>query len=106
MVAESRNVDARNLAGLEHGHAFGDFDGVAIDEDLDGVIGFGEMNPSTGDRGPRREIWWGIGLRCCRFWVLELGRGGDGSGYRILGSQNPRGSVENGGSQGSRSYQP
>lgn len=106
MVAESRNVDAGDLAGLEHSHALGDFDGVAINEYLDGVIGFGEMNPSAGERGPRREIWWGIGLGCRSFWIMELRSGGDCSGYRKLGSQNPRGSVENGGSQGSGSYRP
>ena len=105
MIAETRNVDAGDLAGLEHRKALGDFDGVAIDEYLDGIFGFVEMNPGTGERGPRWEIWRGIG-GCRSFWVLELRRGSDGSGYGKLGSQNPRRSVQNGGFQGSRSYQP
>lgn len=105
VVAESRNVDAGDLAGLEHSHALGDLNGVAIDEDLDGVIGVGEMNSSAGERGPGWEIWWGIGLGRGSFWVVELGRGGDGSGNGRLVNQNPGGSVENGRSESSRSNQ-
>ncbi|PON83182.1 hypothetical protein TorRG33x02_210160 [Trema orientale] len=89
MVAEARDIDAGNLAGLEDSEALGNLDRVAIDEDLDSVFGVGEMDSGTGDRGPGREIWSGVGLglgggRLVR--VLELGCGGYGPGEEEGGS--------------------
>ena len=56
MVTEPGNVDAGDLARLQNGHPLGNFHGIAIDEDLDGVIGVGEVDPSSGHRSPLREI--------------------------------------------------
>ena len=81
MVTEPGNVDACDLARLQNGHPLGDFHGIAIDEDLDGVIGVGEVDPSSGHRSPFREIRRLRRLGGCGggFGVLELGGGDDRS---------------------------
>jgi len=86
MVAEPRDVDAGDLAGLENGHSLGDFDGVTVHEDLNGIIGVREVNARAGERGPRRKI---DGRRL--FWLCG---GGLGIAKRRLGDD---GSEEDGG---------
>lgn len=71
VVAEPGDVDAGDRAGLQHGHPLRDLDGVTIDEDLDGVIGVGEVDPGSGDGGPR-GVDLGLGLH---------GGGGGGFGF-------------------------
>lgn len=83
VVAEPRDVDAGDLAGLEDSEALGDLHRVAIDEDLDGVLRSraGEVDSCPGDRQPRRENLLRQRLRRRRsrlVGVLELRRGGDG----------------------------
>lgn len=77
MVTESRNVDAGDLAGLEDSKSLGDFDRITINEDFDGVIRVGKMNPSSGEWGSRREIWFGWGLSCSSLGFVEFRCGGD-----------------------------
>lgn len=82
MVAEARDVDAGDLAGLEDGEALGDLDGESVDRDFDGVIGGREVDAGATDRGRRR-------FRCGGgrgFGGLEIGSGRDGSeGARVSG---------------------
>lgn len=81
MIAEPRDVDAGDGAGLQHGHPLGDLDGVAVDEDLDGVVGVGEVDAGPGDGGPQ-GVDLGLGLRGggSRFGFVEVGGGGDPAG--------------------------
>lgn len=62
VIAESRDVNAGDLTGLQHSKSLGDFDGVSIDEDLDGIFGIREVDTGPAHRGPRREICGGVGL--------------------------------------------
>ena len=69
MVVESRDIDAGDFASLKDRHAFWDFHGVPIDKHFDHVFRVGEMDSSSGHRGPgrwRRGIWSQVGL------VLDL----------------------------------
>lgn len=79
MIAEPGDVDAGDGAGLQHGHPLGDLDGVAIDEDLDGVIGVGEVDAGPGDGGPR-GLDFRLGHRGGGFGFVEVGGGGDPAG--------------------------
>lgn len=54
MVAETGDVDAGGLAGLEDGEAFGDIHREPIDKYLHGIVGAGEVEPGTSDGGRQR----------------------------------------------------
>lgn len=69
MIAKPRDVDAGDGAGLQHRHPLRDLDGVAVDEDLDGVVGVGEVNAGPRDRGS---------------WGMDLGLGGSSGGFRFV----------------------
>ena len=92
VVAEPRDVDAGDLAGLKNGHSFRDFHGVAIHEHLDGVLGVREVDAGAGERSPRREIGRRRLLRLCGagFGIPKLRLGDDGSeekSGRVLGTE-------------------
>lgn len=74
MVAKSRNVNAGDLTGLQDRHALGDFDGVSVHENLDRIVGVGEVDSGAADGGTGRELGLGGGG-----WLgaLEVGGGGD-----------------------------
>lgn len=96
MVAEPRNVDAGDLAGLENGHSLGDFHGITVDEHLDGIFGVGEMDAGAGERRPRREIRRRrlLRLRGGGLGIPKLGLGDNGpeeEGARVLRTEEPRG---------------
>lgn len=96
MVAEPRDVDAGDLAGLENGHSLGDFDGVTVHEDLDGIVRVGEVNARASKRSPRRKIGGRrlLRLRGGGLGIAKLSLGDDGSeeeGGRVLGrEEEPR----------------
>lgn len=102
MVAEARDIDAGDLTSLKNGKSLRDFDRVTVNENLDGVIWVGEMDPGAGDRSPGREI----DRRLLRlgggsFRIPKLGFRDDGSekeGARVVEIEEPRG-----GSHGPRS---
>lgn len=104
MVAESRNIDAGDFARLKNGHSLRYLNGIAVDEDLNGVVGVGEMDAGAGERRPRREIGGRrlLGGGGSGFGIAKLGFGDDGSEEecaRVLGTEEePRG-----GSHGLRS---
>ena len=81
MIAEPRDVDAGDLAGLKNGHSLGDFHGVAVHENLDGVLGGWEVDAGAGERSPRREIGRRrlLRMRGGGFGIPKLGLGDDGS---------------------------
>ena len=69
VVAESRDIDAGDFAGLKDCHALWDFHGVPIDEHFDHVFRVREMDSGSDYRGPgqqRRGIWSHVEL------VLDL----------------------------------
>lgn len=72
MVAETGDVHAGGLAGLEDGEALGDIHREPIDKDLHDIVGAGEVEPGPSDGGRRLG---GLGRR-----VGRLGRGGAGIG--------------------------
>lgn len=78
MIAEPRDVDAGDGAGLQHGHSLGDLNGVAVDEDLDGVVGVGEVDAGPSNGGPRGvDLGLGGGGGGGGFGFVEVGGGGD-----------------------------
>lgn len=85
MIAESRDIDAGNLASLQHCHSLGDFNRVPINEHLDGVIRVGEVDPGSGDGVPLRKIWFGLDGGGSGFGVVEVRRGADGAAEDVGG---------------------
>lgn len=51
MVAETGDVDAGGLAGLEDGEALGNTHREPIDKDLHDIVGASEVEPGTSDGG-------------------------------------------------------
>lgn len=62
VVAEARDIDAGDLAGLQDSKALGNLDWIAINEDFDSVFRVWEMDPGPAHGAPRRKIWSGLGL--------------------------------------------
>jgi hypothetical protein len=65
VVAETRDIDAGDLASLKHRHPLGDLHWVSVHEDLDGVLRIGKVDSGSGHRGPRRKIRRGFRLGLC-----------------------------------------
>lgn len=75
MVAETGDVDAGGLAGLEDGEALGNTHREPIDKDLHDIVGASEVEPRTSDGG--RQLW---GLGGGVGWLGGGGGGGIGGG--------------------------
>ena len=62
VVAESRDIDAGDFAGLKDHHALLDFHGVPIDEHFNHIFRVGEMDSGFG-YGDRGDGGGGFGVR-------------------------------------------
>lgn len=93
MVTEPRDINSGDLAGLQNSEAFRDFDRVTVDEDLDRILGVGEMDARSADGVPRREdlILRRLGLRDSGgFGRLELWFRDDGAEEEIGGLRSEK----------------
>lgn len=79
MITKSRNINTSNLTRLKNRESFWNFNGITIDENLNSVIGIGEMDSSASDGCTGSEIderLFGLGLSG-GFGFAEFWFGGD-----------------------------